>query len=246
MYHDSPPDINSQRLWQSHLDMAQIGALPGGGCCRLALSDEDRRARDLLVRWCREIGCRISVDEAGNIFARRGGTLGHLAPVACGSHLDTQPHGGRFDGIYGVLGGLEVLRTVADHNIRTERALELIVWTNEEGVRFSPGLMGSAVFAGRLPIDRLLQTLATDGESLHRHSNASDLGHRNYGRPQLDSFFELHIEQGPILESNKTTIGVVAGCSGYLLAGNRGRRPRQPRRNDSLNMRRDALLAQRG
>ncbi|HYV20057.1 MAG TPA: Zn-dependent hydrolase [Verrucomicrobiae bacterium] len=222
------PRIDAARLWQTHLELARIGALPDGGCSRAALTDEDRQARDLFARWCRDIGCRVSVDQAGNLFARRDGVDKDHAPVACGSHLDTQPHGGRFDGISGVLCGLEAFRTLHDHGVETRLPLELIDWTNEEGVRFRPGLLGSSVFAGKIPIDRVLATLGTDGARFG--TELRRIGHvpavPDAGRPAtaaqlhsggphaLDSFFELHIEQGPILERRGARIGVVTGVQG--------------------------------
>jgi N-carbamoyl-L-amino-acid hydrolase len=225
------PRINQERLWQTHLDLARIGALPDGGCSRAALTDEDRRARDLFAGWCREIGCRVSVDRVGNLFARRDG-VEDGPPVACGSHLDTQPHGGRFDGISGVLCGLEAFRTLHENGITTRLPLELIDWTNEEGVRFRPGLLGSSAFAGRIPFDRVLATVGTDGARFDAELERIGYGpagatppgsgalpgalHRlDPGEPhRLDSFFELHIEQGPILEHRGARIGVVTGVQG--------------------------------
>ncbi|HEV8200990.1 MAG TPA: Zn-dependent hydrolase [Candidatus Polarisedimenticolia bacterium] len=210
------PRIDADRLWQTHLELARIGALPDGGCSRAALSDEDRQARDLFARWCRDIGCRVSVDQAGNLFARRDGIDQDHPPVACGSHLDTQPHGGRFDGISGVLCGLEAFRTLHDHGIKTRLPLELIDWTNEEGVRFRPGLLGSSVFAGKIPIDRVLATVGTDGArfdaELRRIGYLS--AEPGAGPHPLAAFFELHIEQGPILERRGARIGVVTGVQG--------------------------------
>jgi len=208
------PRINQERLWQTHLDLARIGALPDGGCSRAALTDEDRRARDLFAGWCREIGCRVSVDRVGNLFARRDGVENGHPPVACGSHLDTQPHGGRFDGISGVLCGLEAFRTLHDHGITTRLPLELIDWTNEEGVRFRPGLLGSTAFAGRIPIDRVLATVGTDGARFDAELERIGYGPAGAAPHRLDSFFELHIEQGPILENRGARIGVVTGVQG--------------------------------
>ena len=130
--------INGERLWQSLMEMARIGATEKGGVCRLALTDLDREGRDLFIRWCEAAGCSVSVDAMGNIFARRAGKNPALPPVLAGSHLDTQPTGGKFDGVYGVLAGLEVIRTLNDLNYETEAAVEVVVWTNEEGSRFSP------------------------------------------------------------------------------------------------------------
>ena len=141
-------EINGTRLWKSLMEMAEIGATDKGGSRRLALTDLDRQGRDLFQSWCKEIGCSVSIDEMGNIFARREGRNPNLPPVQAGSHLDTQPTGGKFDGVYGVLGALEVLRTLHDHNYSTESPLEAICWTNEEGARFSPAMIGSGVWAG--------------------------------------------------------------------------------------------------
>ena len=146
MGHPSPR-VDGDRLWRSIMEMARIGATPAGGCRRLALTDEDKAGRDLFVSWCRDAGCRVSVDDMGNIFARRPGCRGGLPAVATGSHLDTQPHGGRFDGVFGVLAGLEVIRTLNDHGISTSAPLEVVNWTNEEGARFAPdgGLDGAGL-----------------------------------------------------------------------------------------------------
>ena len=130
--------IDGKRLWDSLMEMAKIGATKKGGCCRLALTDLDKQSRDLFVEWCEAAGCAIKVDKMGNIFARRPGRNNDLAPVITGSHLDTQPTGGRFDGVFGVLAGLEVVRALNDLGYETERPIEVAVWTNEEGSRFAP------------------------------------------------------------------------------------------------------------
>jgi N-carbamoyl-L-amino-acid hydrolase len=207
--------INSQRLWQSLMDLAQLGATVKGGVCRLALTDLDRQARDLFVKWCEEAGCTVSVDAIGNIFARRPGRDPARAPVMTGSHIDTQPTGGKFDGCFGVMAGLEVIRTLNDLGLETEAPVEVVVWTNEEGSRFPPCMMGSGVFAGKLD---LAETLAKQdeqglvvGEELQRIGYAGSravLGH------PVGAYFEAHIEQGPILEDQAKTIGVVMGCLG--------------------------------
>ena len=145
--------INGRRLWDSLMEMAKIGATPKGGVCRLALTDLDRDGRDLFVRWAKEAGCTITVDQMGNVFARRAGRDDALAPVVTGSHADSQPTGGKFDGIYGVLGGLEVIRSLNDHGIETERPVEAVIWTNEEGSRFAPAMVASGVFAGVFTLD---------------------------------------------------------------------------------------------
>ena len=235
--------INEDRLWSSVIEMARCGALPNGGCCRLALSEEDRQGRDLFVRWAKEAGCLISIDEVGNIFARRHGRDASTPAVATGSHLDTQPHGGKFDGVYGVLAGLEVIRTLNDHNIETQRSVEVIVWTNEEAVRFSPPLTGSQVFAGKLNAEDAHRARTNDGSTM-----IDDLvsigyyGKEQSGSRKFASFVEAHIEQGPILENEAKTIGVVDCVQGAFaadvsLTGEDGHAGTVP-----LNTRRDACL----
>jgi beta-ureidopropionase / N-carbamoyl-L-amino-acid hydrolase len=205
--------INAARLWDSLMELARIGATPKGGVKRLTLTDEDRGARDLFCRWAREAGLAVEVDGIGNIFARRAGTDPSLPPVAMGSHLDSQPSGGKFDGAYGVMAGLEVLRTLNDARIRTRAPLEVVSWTNEEGSRFTPVLMGSGVFCGVYTLEhvRAQQDLAgiTVGAELERIGYAGD------ARPhRLGGYFEAHIEQGPVLENEGKTIGVVLGALG--------------------------------
>lgn len=203
--------INGERLWASLMAMAEIGATARGGSCRLALSAEDQAGRELFAHWCTEAGLTLSVDPIGNLFARRPGTDPQAAPVMIGSHLDTQPEGGRFDGVYGVLAGLEVLRRLDDLQIRTRKPLEVAVWTNEEGARFTPAMFGSAVFTGAMPLEAALAVRDAAGisvaEALQRTGYA---GQRPLGGP-VDAYFEAHIEQGPILEDNAKSIGVVSG-----------------------------------
>lgn len=202
--------IDGNRLWQSLMDMATIGATPAGGVCRLALSDEDKAGRDLFIRWCEEAGCTIRIDTMGNIFARRAGLDNSVPPIMTGSHLDTVPTGGKFDGALGVLAGLEVLRTLQDMNYRTHAPVEVVVWTNEEGSRFSPAMVSSGVFAGVIPIDtakrRTDKAGVVLGDELQRIGYVGD---EPVGEHPVSAFFELHIEQGPILEREKLTIGVV-------------------------------------
>ncbi|MEN5094901.1 Zn-dependent hydrolase [Pseudomonas protegens] len=203
--------INGERLWASLMAMAEIGATARGGSCRLALSDEDRAGRELFAHWCTEAGMTLSVDPIGNLFARRPGSDPDAAPVMMGSHLDTQPEGGRFDGVYGVLAGLEVVRTLNDLGVRTRKPLEVAVWTNEEGARFTPAMFGSAVFTGSMSLDAALAVRDADGisvaQALQRTGYA---GNRPLGGA-VDAYFEAHIEQGPILEDNAKSIGVVSG-----------------------------------
>ena len=206
---------DEKRLWASLMEMAKIGATPNGGSCRLALSDEDRHGRDLFVSWCEALGCGISVDRMGNIFARRAGTDPALPPVAMGSHLDTQPHGGKFDGVYGVLAGLEVLRVLEDHQVQTQAPVEVVVWTNEEGVCFAPAMIASAVFAGVFELDFALSRTDLDGKSIGDElARIGYAGKIPCGEHPFGAFFEAHIEQGPILEREERTIGVVHGAQG--------------------------------
>jgi N-carbamoyl-L-amino-acid hydrolase len=205
--------INAERLWNSLMELARIGATAKGGVRRLALSDEDRRGRDRFVAWCRDAGLAIEVDAIGNIFARRAGLDADLAPIVMGSHLDSQPSGGKFDGAYGVMAGLEVLRTLDDARVRTRAPLEVVAWTNEEGSRFVPTLMGSGVYAGVHTIGHVLQQKDVDGMSV-REALAS-IGYGGTAKPhRLGAYFEAHIEQGPVLEEQRTTIGVVLGALG--------------------------------
>ena len=207
--------INGDRLWASLMEMAKIGATPKGGVCRLTLTDLDKQSRDLFVQWCKDAGCTVKVDQMGNIFARRPGRNNSLAPVGTGSHLDSQPTGGRFDGVYGVLAGLEVIRTLNDHGIETERPVEASVWTNEEGSRFAPAMVGSGVYAGVFSLEyghsRTDQQGKTIGEELER---IGYLGNEPMGNRPVHAFFETHIEQGPILENEGQTIGVVTDAQG--------------------------------
>jgi N-carbamoyl-L-amino-acid hydrolase len=202
--------VDAHRLWSDLMTLGAIGALPRGGCDRLALTDADRDGRNLFVHWCREAGLAVSIDAIGNTFARREGSDPSLPPVFAGSHLDTQSPGGKFDGPLGVLAALAVTRALDRDGIVTRRAIEVVNWTNEEGARFSPGLMGSAVFAGA--IDLATAQVVTDragrsvGEELVRIRYA---GNAPVGGRAVDSYFELHIEQGPELEAMGVTIGAV-------------------------------------
>ena len=164
--------INRDRLWQSLMDLAQLGATVKGGVCRLALTDLDRQARDLFVQWTEAAGCTVSIDGVGNIFARRPGRNPNLPPVMTGSHIDTQPTGGKFDGCFGVLSGLEVLRTLNDLKVETEAPLEVVVWTNEEGSRFAPCMMGSGVFAEKFTLEETLAKTDAEGITVGQALNA--------------------------------------------------------------------------
>ena len=207
--------INSERLWQSLMDLAALGATVKGGVCRLALTDLDRQARDLFVQWCEAAGCDVSVDAIGNIFARRPGTDPSRPPVMTGSHIDTQPTGGKFDGNYGVLAGIEVVRTLNDHGIETEAPIEVAFWTNEEGSRFVPVMMGSGVFAKAFSLEHAYAAKDTDGKSVKDElARIGYIGPQEPGDHPIGYYFETHIEQGPVLEDHDKTIGVVTGVLG--------------------------------
>ncbi|WP_250435603.1 Zn-dependent hydrolase [Caballeronia sp. ATUFL_F2_KS9A] len=239
---DTSIKVNGQRLWVSLMTMAKIGATPKGGVCRLALTDLDREGRDLIVSWAKAAGCTVSVDQMGNVFMRRAGRNLEALPVVTGSHADSQPTGGRFDGIYGVLGGLEVIRSLNDRGIETEHPIEVVIWTNEEGSRFAPAMVASGVFAGVFSLDYGLSRKDVDGktigEELERIGYAGDVP---CGGRKLHAAFELHIEQGPILEAEDKTIGVVTDAQGQrwyeiTLTGQEahaGPTP-MPRRKDAL------------
>ena len=207
--------INGRRLWDSLMEMARIGATAKGGVCRLALTDVDKAGRDLFVRWCEEAGCSVTVDRMGNIFARRPGRDDSLPPVIMGSHLDSQPTGGKFDGVYGVLAGLEVVRSLNDLNYQTEAPIEVAVWTNEEGSRFAPAMVASGVFAGVFDLDYGLGCADLDGHTMGEElARIGYAGDAPVGGRKVGAYFEAHIEQGPILEAEGKTIGVVTDCQG--------------------------------
>lgn len=211
---DSPAALtNSERLWSSIMQIAQIGAIADGGSCRLALSDEDKQARDLFVTWCRQAGCTIRTDSFGNIFAIRAGSQPDLPAILVGSHLDTQPHGGRFDGVVGVMAGLEIIRSLNDANIATQAPVVVVNWTNEEGVRFKPGLTGSCGFVGSIAAGDASAISSQDGSNYF--AELQRIGYAGQDQPPaIAAYFEMHIEQGPVLEAASTTIGVVTGVQG--------------------------------
>lgn len=195
--------------------MAEIGATAKGGCNRQALTDLDKTGRDLFVQWCQEAGCTVRVDRMGNIFARRPGRDDSLAPVIAGSHLDTQPTGGKFDGVYGVLAALEVVRSLNDDGVTTETPVEVVVWTNEEGARFSPAMIGSGVWAGEFDIDDAHAIADKEGCTIGGELARIDyLGEHEAAPFPVTAAFEVHIEQGPILEQEGKQIGVVSGVQG--------------------------------
>ncbi|MDU1456721.1 MAG: Zn-dependent hydrolase [Klebsiella sp.] len=207
--------VNGARLWSTLNEMALLGATPAGGVTRLALSEEDRQARDLLRQWAREAGFPCEVDSMGNMFIRRAGKNSQLAPVLTGSHVDSQPLGGRYDGIYGVLAGLEALRTLNDRGIETERDIVLVNWTNEEGARFAPAMLASGVWAGQFSEDFALARIDRDGISVSAALEA--IGYRGEcpaAAFPLHACYEVHIEQGPILEEEGVDIGLVHAAMG--------------------------------
>ncbi|MDP3278381.1 MAG: Zn-dependent hydrolase [Deltaproteobacteria bacterium] len=207
--------INGTRLWDSLMALASIGATPKGGVCRLALTDLDKQGRDLVVSWAREAGLSITTDKIGNVFMRRAGRNNALPPIATGSHIDTQPTGGKFDGNYGVLAGIEVIRTLNDHNIETEAPVEVCFWTNEEGSRFVPVMMGSGVFAKAFSLETAYAAKDTTGATVRDElARIGYIGDQEPGDHPLGAYFEAHIEQGPVLEDADITIGVVTGVLG--------------------------------
>jgi beta-ureidopropionase / N-carbamoyl-L-amino-acid hydrolase len=206
------PSINADRLWQSIMDTARIGPTPDGGSCRLALSAEDKEARALFLSWCTPLDLHFEQDAIGNMFLRRAAADGSAPAVAFGSHLDTVPTGGRFDGVFGVLAGLEVLRAIDEAGVTTRAPLELVNWTNEEGSRFRPAMMGSRVHAGDMALEDALAITDDKGVSVRDALRASEQAgpiapaHRRWA-----CWLEAHIEQGPVMEATNTDIGIVVG-----------------------------------
>jgi N-carbamoyl-L-amino-acid hydrolase len=206
------PLINADRLWQSIMDIARIGPTPEGGSCRLALSAEDKEARALFLSWCEPLGLQFEQDAIGNMFLRRAATDGGAPAIAFGSHLDTVPTGGRFDGVFGVLAGLEVLRALDEAGVKTRVPLELVNWTNEEGSRFRPAMMGSRVHAGDMPLEDALAITDDKGVSVRDALRASEqAGPLAPAHRQWACWLEAHIEQGPVMEATNTDIGIVVG-----------------------------------
>ncbi len=234
--------VDGGRLWDSLMEMAKIGATQKGGSKRLTLTDVDRDGRNLFARWCHEAGLPMTIDRMGNMFGRRAGQDDSLPPVMMGSHLDTQPTGGKFDGVLGVLGALEVMRSLNDLKIKTRHPIEIANWTNEEGSRYAPAMISSGVFAGVYSLEQAYGL--TDREGLKLGDELERIGFKGEapvgGRP-IHAFFELHIEQGPILEDEKIDIGVVTHGQGQrwyeiTLTGfesHAGSTP-MPRRKDAL------------
>src|SRR6185312_3952598 len=206
------PTINADRLWQSIMDIAKIGPTPEGGSCRLALTAEDTEARALLLRWCEPLGLHHEQDAIGNMFLRRDGREPAAGAVAFGSHLDTVPTGGRFDGVFGVLAGLEVMRALDDAGIGVRAPLELVNWTNEEGSRFRPAMMGSRVFASDMELETALAITDDKGTSVGEALRASgQAGALVPSQRGWACWLEAHIEQGPVMEATGADIGIVTG-----------------------------------
>ena len=209
--------IDGQRLWSTLMAMAEIGATPKGGVKRLTLTELDRQGRDRFAAWCRELGLALRVDEIGNMFARREGRDPARPPVLMGSHLDSQPSGGKFDGALGVIAGLEVMRSLNDLGITTEAPIELVNWTDEEGSRFGHSLMGSGTWAGIFPREKTYALTDPDGVRVDTALDAIGYRGAEPARPfPADAYFELHIEQGPILERESKTIGIVTGAQAQI------------------------------
>ena len=209
--------IDPDRLWDALMDMARIGATPKGGVRRLTLTAVDRAARDHFRSLCEAEGLAVTVDAIGNMFARRAGRDPARPPVLFGSHLDSQPSGGKFDGALGVIAGLEVIRTLNEAGIETEAPLVLCNWTDEEGSRFGHSLMGSGVWAGVYPLPKAYAL--TDAEGVTVEAALSSIGYQGEQKAEpfpADSYFELHIEQGPILEAEGATIGIVTGAQAQV------------------------------
>lgn len=207
--------VNGKRLQSTLEQMARIGGTPGGGVQRLTLSDEDKQARDLFIKWLKEIDCEITLDEMGNIFGRRSGRDKALAPVMSGSHIDSQPKGGRFDGILGVMGALEIMRTLYENDIQTERSMVIVDWTNEEGSRFAPAMLGSGVWAGNLKLDWAYDRKDIIGKRLE--DELVRIGYKGTApcrKFPVHCYYEFHIEQGPMLERQEKLIGAPKGILG--------------------------------
>ncbi len=207
--------INPQRLWDSLMETAKFGATPKGGIKRLTVSDDDKRVRDWFKMECEKLGCTVSVDSVGNMFAIRPGKRSDILPVAMGSHLDTQPTGGKFDGVLGVLGALEAMRTLVDMGYESNAPLMIVNWTNEEGSRFAPAMLCSGVYAGVFTPEFAYSREDRDGIKLGDElKRIGYLGSEPVGSHKFQAMFELHIEQGPILEAENKMIGVVTGVQG--------------------------------
>ena len=215
---DAVNRVDQHRLWQRHMEMARIGAIPGNGVNRAAFSREDIAARKVLISWARARNFAVAIDAIGNLFIRRAGTDPHAAPVMTGSHMDSQPRGGRFDGIYGVLAGLEALDAIEDAGARTRHPIDLVAWSNEEGGRFPPCTMGSAVYTGARALGDFLEVKDNEGialkDALAQTLAATPAAEKREPNAPAAAYIEAHIEQGPLLEQEGKTIGVVTGIQG--------------------------------
>ena len=215
---DAVNRVDQHRLWQRHVEMARMGAIPGNGVNRAAFSKEDIAARKLLISWARARNFTVAMDAIGNLFIRRAGTDPHAAPVMTGSHMDSQPRGGRFDGIYGVLAGLEALEAIDRAGVATRHPLELVAWSNEEGGRFSPCTMGSAVYTGARALSDFLDVKDDEGialkDALAQTLAATPAAEKRATNAPAAAYIETHIEQGPLLEQEGKIIGVVTGIQG--------------------------------
>ena len=235
--------INPGRFRQSMEEMARVGATKGGGVNRLALTDADKQARDLFAAWAVDAGLALKIDEMGNMFARRAGKEDDAPPVMAGSHLDSVPNGGRFDGSLGVLAALEVIRTLNDKNISTRCPIEIVNWTNEEGPRFPPSMLGSGVFAGAIPLETAYET--REAEGLRFVDELERIGYRGDApctpRP-IGAYLELHIEQGPVLVSEGVQVGVVEGIFGLTWLRITMKGERDHAGPTPMQVRRDALV----
>jgi N-carbamoyl-L-amino-acid hydrolase len=236
--------IDGDRLWDSLMEMAKIGPGIAGGNNRQTLTDADAEGRSLFRKWCEDAGLTLGIDRMGTMFATRPGTDPEALPVYVGSHLDTQPTGGKFDGVLGVLGALEVVRTMNDLGIRTKHPIVVTNWTNEEGARFAPAMLASGVFAGALDLDYAYQRKDGEGKSFGDElKRIGWVGDEEVGARKMHAYFEYHIEQGPILEAEDKTIGVVTHCQGlwwleFTLTGKEAHTGSTP-----MNMRVNAGLA---
>jgi len=246
--------IDGERLWQSLMTMGEIGATETGGVARVALGKDDKAARDLFIDWCRAAGLKVRVDRLGNIFGRREGKNREHPPVLMGSHLDSQPKGGRFDGAFGVLAALEVIRTLNDAGIETGRPIEIVNWSDEEGCRFGSGMWASSAFAGLMTVDEALRIADWQGKTVDQKlEQIGYAGKAPVGGYPIDCFLECHIEQGPRLEAAGRKVGIVSGASAQRvyritvkgLEGHAGTVPMAERRDALLGAARmvDALHA---
>lgn len=241
---DTSLKVDGQRLWDSLMALAKIGATPKGGVRRLTLTALDGQGRDLVIGWGKAAGLSVKIDKIGNIFMRREGRNPDLPPIVGGSHIDTQPSGGKFDGNFGVLAALEVMRTLNDHGIQTEAPLEVAIWTNEEGARFVPVMMGSGVFCGAFSLETAYAAKDVDGKTVREElENIGYIGPEEPGQHPMGAYFEAHIEQGPILEAEDKVIGVVTDVLGLrwydcVITGVDAHTGSTP-----MNLRKDALQA---